>query len=217
MKGIDVFAFDVDGTMLDTYEHIVKAFEYTLDEHKISSSRDLIRSVIGMTLHQCYEALAPEHTNHDLLAETHHNVQQSQEMYELITVYDGLVSVLDVIHQKDKKAVVVTNRSRGSLKLIFDHVGLSDKFDYIVTKDDVTHPKPDPEGIWLVARELGVDKNKIAMIGDTSIDITAGKNANAGMTIAMSHGFGSEEELRTSEPDIILDSFKELEELIRDA
>lgn len=214
MQGIKGYVFDVDGTMLDTYEHIVTAFEHTLNEHELSADRDIIRSVIGMTLHDCYVALVPEHSNHNLLAETHHQAQQTPEMYELITVYDGLISVLDLIHQRGNRAFVVTNRSRASLELIFDHVGLSNKFEFIITKDEVAIPKPDPEGILAVARLSTLKPIELAMVGDTAIDVIAGKNALVGATIAMSHGFGTLDEIKAAKPDYIFDSFAKLREAI---
>jgi HAD superfamily hydrolase (TIGR01549 family) len=217
MRQIKGYVFDVDGTLLDTYEHIVTAFEKVLSKNGIPSRRDTIRSVIGMTLHECYEVLAPEHTDRSLLAETHHELQQSSEMYELIKVYEGLFSVLDIIQQRGFKAFVVTNRSRVSLELIFKHVGLAEKFDLVITKDEVSSPKPNPEGLLAIAKASGLKPSELAMIGDTGIDIQAGMNAGVGLTIAMTHGFGTLDELTAAKPDYIFASFAELEGVISES
>ena len=208
MKKIQAIVFDVDGTLIDTFEHIVRAFEVVLPEYGAIADRRAIAAVIGQTLHQCYESLHPN-GDHKAMAERHHEVQQTPEMYELINVYDGLKEVLSDLDARGIARAVLTNRSRDSIDLIFNHLGIQDEFEVIVTPQDVRKPKPDPQGLLLVAERLGVDVSNIAIVGDTSIDIETGKRAGVATTIGVTHGFGTQESIQNAGADIIINSFDE--------
>lgn len=80
----------------------------------------------------------------------------------------------------------------------------------IVTSDDVKATKPDPEGIDKVLEALGHDKKEVVMVGDLPADIIAGKKAGV-LTIGISHGFCTAEELETAGADKVVGSLAELQ------
>jgi HAD superfamily hydrolase (TIGR01549 family) len=209
MSDIELVVFDIDGTMLNTFEHIVQAFEVVLPQHNVKPDREAIRQVIGLTLIDCYKVLVPG-GNHEAMRELHHETQQTPEMYALITAYDGLRETLELLEQKGVKRAVQTNRSRQSVDLIFDHVGIGALFDFILTPDEVSKPKPNPEGIQLISKQLEVPLNSMVMVGDTHIDILTGINGRVAGTIGLTHGFGTREELEKAGASQIIDSFTEL-------
>jgi len=215
MTKIKLVVFDVDGTMLNTFEHIVRAFEVVLPQHNVKADREVIRKVIGKTLIDCYKELAPN-ADHEAMTKLHHDTQQTKEMYDLIAAYDGLRESLEGLHSIGVKTAIQTNRSRESIDLIFDHVGISGLFDEIVTPDSVMHPKPDPEGLLIISKRLSISPDSVVMVGDTPIDILAGKNAGT-ITIGVTHGFGTREELKVSNPDHIVDSLSEVERVIKES
>lgn len=55
--------------------------------------------------------------------------------------------------------------------------GLSDCIDYIVGIEDVVRPKPNPEGIFKILNYFGVSKDEAVYVGDTFLDVLAGKLA----------------------------------------
>ncbi len=71
------------------------------------------------------------------------------------------------------------------------------------------HTKPFPDPIQWAAREMGVAPEDCLMIGDTSVDIRAGKAAGA-QTVGVLCGFGHEFELRRAGADLILPSTSDL-------
>jgi pyrophosphatase PpaX len=72
----------------------------------------------------------------------------------------------------------VTGKARRSLDISLDCLGLKNFFDVIVTGDDVEHPKPHPEGINKVLKNLNVSHKEAVFLGDSDADIMAGKQAN---------------------------------------
>ncbi|QQS69052.1 HAD family hydrolase [Candidatus Saccharibacteria bacterium] len=207
--GIKAVIFDLDGTVIDTFEHIVQAFELVLPKFGVQKTREDIRAVIGKTLEECYREFLPEAVAYSA-AELHHETQQSPEMYELITVYESLRQVVDALHEQQRKAAVLTNRSRRSVDLIFAHTGLADTFDAVVTVDESGAPKPDSAGIYILGKRLGIEASAMVMVGDTAIDVVTAEHAGMAGSVGLTHGFGLRRELEEAGADYVIDSLAEL-------
>lgn len=83
----------------------------------------------------------------------------------------------------------------------------------VVTSDDVKATKPDPEGVEKTLKILDVKPQEAVMIGDLPADIAAGKKASV-LTIGISHGFGTQEELEAAGADKVVGSLAELKAFI---
>lgn len=211
--GIKAVIFDLDGTVIDTFEHIVQAFELVLPQFGVQKTREDIRAVIGKTLEECYREFLPEAVAHSA-AELHHETQQSPEMYELITVYEHLRQAVDTLHEQQCKVAVLTNRSRRSVDLIFAHTGLTDTFDAVVTADESDAPKPDSAGVLMLAGLLDTGAREMVMVGDTSIDVVTARRAGMAGSVGLTHGFGLRRELEAAGADYVIDSLAELPSIV---
>ena len=107
---------------------------------------------------------------------------------------------------------VVTARDQKSTMLFLNQFDLCKFFDVIVTGLSAAHTKPYPDPILLAAQKLGVRPQECLMIGDTTVDIRAGKSAGA-QTLGVLCGFGVEDELRQLGADRILKSTSNLPEI----
>ena len=76
-------------------------------------------------------------------------------------------------------------------------------FDVIVTGLSAEHTKPYPDPILLAAQKMNVTPQNCLMIGDTTVDIRAGRSAGA-QTVGVLCGFGEEPELKKMGADMIL-------------
>jgi HAD superfamily hydrolase (TIGR01549 family) len=99
-------------------------------------------------------------------------------------------------------AVVSARPARGSMAFL-EQFDLVPYFDAIVTGLSAPHTKPYPDPVLLAAREMKVLPSQCVMIGDTTVDIRAGKLAGA-QTIGVLCGFGEEAELRRLGADLIV-------------
>src|SRR3972149_3252740 len=76
MKKSKAILFDVDGTLLDTWDFVVKAFQYTLSVHgHPDTSIERIRLVLGFVLEECYIKLYPG-MDPQVLCQTHRQFQK---------------------------------------------------------------------------------------------------------------------------------------------
>jgi phosphoglycolate phosphatase len=86
-------------------------------------------------------------------------------------------------------------------------------FDAIVTGLSAVHTKPYPDPILLAAEKMNVPPENCLMIGDTTVDIRAGKAAGT-QTVGVLCGFGEEPELRKMGADEIVKDTTKLLDLL---
>lgn len=108
---------------------------------------------------------------------------------------------------------VVSARDDKSTRAFLDQFGLTGYFDPIVTAITAAHTKPFPDPIYYAAEKMGVKPENCLMIGDTTVDIRAGKAAGA-QTVGVLCGFGEEAELRRAGADVILSGTVKLGEVL---
>jgi HAD superfamily hydrolase (TIGR01509 family) len=84
-------------------------------------------------------------------------------------------------------------------------------FQTVITTMDVKKPKPHPEAIIKAAQQLGVSAHDCIIVGDSIVDIQAGKAANA-KTVAVLTGLYTQQELEKENPDLIIPSINQLPE-----
>ena len=86
----------------------------------------------------------------------------------------------------------------------------------VVTGQTCKRTKPHPDPVLAALARLGVDASSGLMVGDTPVDIRAGKSAGA-QTVGVLTGFGEREELERAGADLIVGTLVELAALLGDA
>ncbi len=98
---------------------------------------------------------------------------------------------------------VVSARDHGSTYAFLQQYELAGMFQAVATALTCPHTKPFPDPILWAASQMGVPPENCLMVGDTTVDIRAGKAAGA-QTVGVLCGFGQEKELRRAGADLIL-------------
>jgi HAD superfamily hydrolase (TIGR01509 family) len=87
--------------------------------------------------------------------------------------------------------------------------GVEHLLEVIITADDVRHKKPHAEPLIRCSNQLGLEAGCCAYVGDTRVDIRAGKAAGM-QTVGVLTGFDGYEALENEEPTVIIDSIADL-------
>ena len=98
---------------------------------------------------------------------------------------------------------VVSARDETSTRAFLDQFSLAGFFTSVVTSQTCRHTKPFPDPVLYAARQMGVDPTRCLMVGDTTVDIRAGKAAGA-QTLGVLCGFGQSKELLKAGADLLL-------------
>lgn len=120
--------------------------------------------------------------------------------------------MLTALHPHYPMSVVSARNQQGTHRFLtqFD---LLPFFHSVVTAHTCEHTKPFPDPVLWAASQMGVAPENCLMIGDTTVDIHAGKLAGA-QTVGVLCGFGTEQELRRAGADLILPSTSHLTEVL---
>lgn len=181
MSQIRTILFDLDGTILDTNELIIRSFLESLkDVVPEGFGREHIIPIMGQTLtDQMRKFSGQEEVEHLIKAYRQVNLRLHDE---LVKPFANVVEVLKKLHENGIQIGVVTTKMRMTTERGLKYVGIYDYIDAIVTIDDVTHPKPHPEPVIKAMEQLGADPAATLMVGDSTVDM---ESAVAAGTIAV--------------------------------
>lgn len=191
MNNITAVLFDVDGTLLDTREFIFQAFEHTLRTYGLPPvSRAKLALLVGHVLSESYEELTGR-TGDDVasLTETHSAFQK--EHIGLSAPYPGTLEALRTLQGRGVKMAAVTMRHSRTAVTTLETAGIAPFLKEIVCFDQVERPKPDAMHALKALELINEPPGRAVMVGDTYIDIEAGKNAGT-KTIFARYGFHGE-------------------------
>ncbi len=198
--------FDIDGTIIDSWDFIFGAVKYTLKKHGHDISEEVLVSAMGgRSLLDYYKFLLPK-ADWEEIAKSHNEFQQDK--FDLGKPFPGAKKLLKKLKLQGYLMGAVSNRTRESLKITLDRAEFSHFFDIAVSAEDVKNPKPHPEHVLAALTYLKVEPKNSFMIGDTQHDIEAGKNAGV-KTIGVTYGFLGKD-IKDHNPDFVIDNLEEL-------
>lgn len=91
----------------------------------------------------------------------------------------GVKGLLAMLEEHGVPCSVASSTHRENIEVIFDAIGLRRYFRAVVTSEDVSHGKPDPEVFLKSARKIGCDPRNCVVFEDAHVGIEAGKAAGA--------------------------------------
>ena len=173
-KNIKVVLFDMDATLLDSRDYLVKAFyeiieKYYPGEYKTETIKKNFWKGFSEILLD--EIPSPNKK----VMEEFHAVKVAH--YHKILFFPGVKEGLNELKKKGFQLGIVSNQNRQVSINVLKENNLYELFDVIIALDDVQEGKPSPEGINKVIQQLGCKANEVIMIGDSRYDIMAGHRA----------------------------------------
>ena len=204
---IKALCFDVDGTLSDTDDYyaqkIVRFFPGFLFRDPAHTARRLVMWVEspGNALLGFADRIGIDDEMVAIIDWMNRHRKHPPKKYLIVP---GVEEMLKAIQGRYPMAVV-SARDENSTMRFLTQFDLCNYFDAIVTGLSAPHTKPYPDPIFLAAGKLGVRPEECLMIGDTTVDMRAGKAAGA-QTLGVLCGFGEEPELRQLGADLILKS-----------
>lgn len=205
MREFDAVLFDVDGTLIDSYEINVGSFEYILKTYcGITIPREELVKLITGPLQKSYPSLVRHH-DYDLLLQAHIEHHNGQ----IPLAYPNVSSTMQALAQEKILQAAVTTRGGQTLFRDLNNEGLMHFFDAVVTGESVQNHKPDPEPVNKALKLLGVNiPGRAVFVGDTEVDILAGKAAGV-RTIGVTYGFYGASILNCN-PSFVVDDISQI-------
>ena len=182
--------FDMDGTLT------VPVLDFARMKAEIGVTQDvgLLESMATMS--------APARAAAEVILLRHELTAAAESVLN-----DGVQAALAEIAAMGIKTAILTRNCAESVRIVLARHSL--RFDGIVSRED-SKPKPDPDGVHVAARRIGVDPSACIVVGDYEFDIQAGKRAGS-VTIL----FSPTGRTFATVPDFQIRSMSELPPLVR--
>jgi HAD superfamily hydrolase (TIGR01549 family) len=212
---IKALCFDVDGTLSDTddvYTHkVARFFPRFLFKDPDHTARRFVmwveapgNALLGLT-----DTIGLDDEIIALIDWLSRHQKRSSKTFQLIP---GVDEMLRQLKGRYPMSVVSARDEKGTMHFL-EQFHLTKYFDAVITGQSAAHTKPYPDPILLAAQRMRVQAGECLMIGDTTVDMRAGKSAGA-QTLGVLCGFGEEPELRQKGADMILKTTSELTGLL---
>ena len=168
--------FDFDGTIINTNDVIIESFQATyehfyggrVDEEKITR---VFGEPLMVTMARDFPMVSVEN------AMQFYRQYQFSHADELVKEFPGIRDMLEELKGLGFNMVIVTSRTTDSTLKYLKMFNLDEYFTDIVSCDDTTIHKPNPEPIYIALKKLNSKKEEAIMIGDGSFDIKCANNA----------------------------------------
>lgn len=184
---LDVFLFDLDGTLIDSAADLATAVnllrrELSLDPLSIDAVRGMVGDGATMLVRRALpdDQFSPDRLDRFIYHYRAHLLDQTR-------VYPEIADFL-MAHQ-GKKMAVVTNKPADLAGTLLFELGLLPFLSCLVGGDSGLPKKPDPAPIFQALRELQADPERAVLFGDHHTDLNAGRAAGI-RTCFCAYGFG---------------------------
>ena len=183
MKQYQAVFFDLDGTLIDSFEGIVRLFQETLVAHaRPDVTERAVREIIGLPLADCFAkflAAAPAIDS----AVKHYRAQYEVLMHDISPGFPGADELLAALARAGLKTGVVSNKRAQAVRAILQRKGWP--LHIVVGEGDGPASKPAPDMLFHAADQAGVAHADVLYVGDSSLDARAAQAARfdfAGLT-----------------------------------
>jgi len=128
-------------------------------------------------------------------------------------LYPGVREGIDYLKASGYMLGCVTNKAAQFTEPLLKDLGVYDEFGIVVSGDTLPQKKPDPAPLLHAAKHFGVGPQEALMLGDSVSDVKAARAAGF-QIICMSYGYNHGQDIRTANPDAVMDSMTELPTLL---
>ena len=208
---MDNFIFDMDGTIFDTEKFYYQTwldiakkegFIFGLEDKVRLSGKQSKESIAYMVENFSMdekEAIRIRKNLNELRDKKFNELDYSLKK-------PGLLKLLSYLRENNKNIALASSSIKSRIDFLLDREGVRDYFDEIISSDDITKGKPDPQIFNLAMEKIGADKNKTYIIEDSLAGVKAAKKSGAKVVLIIDL---DESELIKSQADLVFSSLDE--------
>lgn len=170
------FIWDLDGTLLDSYEAILAGIQETYEQYKLPFDREEVKQFI--LRYSVKDLLVRDADKYGLDSDELNRVRATslKEKNMQIPLMTGAREILDWTAEKGIQNFVYTHKSDNAFQVLED-LGIRHHFTEILTSDSGFARKPSPEALLFLIEKYGLDKGNTYYIGDRLLDVETAVNA----------------------------------------
>ena len=178
-----IVMFDMDGTILNTYDDILNATNYALKHFGLPEKKyEEMRFNVGYGAYKQIEKSAPEGTPKEKVEEilNFYLPYYNEHSLDATRPYDGIVDVMKKIRNAGMKVAVISNKPDKIVQSLIKQY-YEGACDMALGEISGLKLKPAPDMIDKVLKEFNLSSSDSVYVGDTDVDIETAKNSNMDM------------------------------------
>lgn len=173
--GIKYILFDLDGTLINTNDIIIKCLRDTSIKYADKDlSKEELDVILGKPLRDQVSLILSE--NIDEMME-HYRVNYRTHVDELISEFEGVAELLQELYNEGYTMGIVSSKGRRGIDQALEKFHMEKYFKAIVAVEDVENHKPQAEPLEKGLELLSASKGEAIFVGDSYFDILCAKNA----------------------------------------
>lgn len=214
---LKLLIFDLDGTLVDSRQDLIESVNAMLQHfHRPELPGDAIASYVGDGAPMLVRRALGDPDEEQFVQEALEYFLSYYRVHKLDNthLYPGVKEALEALRDQDggeRRMAVLSNKPVNPSRAIVEALGLGDFFVRVYGGNSFHSKKPDPLGVHTLLEETGTRSDEAIIIGDSSIDVITGRNAEL-WTCGVTYGF-SPRTLDDAPPDVLIDSPDELVQL----
>ena len=205
--------FDFEGTLVDFQWKLSAAIEETLEMLWMTGfPQDRILSRKYSTLMSEAMQVAPEiGLSPDEVREMIGAVydRYDEDALSRWTLRPRVTDFLGALRSRGIRTALVSNIGGKTLSAALSKLCLTEFFEVTLSRNDVLNLKPEPDGLNLALRKLGISNDDSIFVGDSLDDVNAAKSAGLKIVI-ISKGENAPEDILAAQPDYLIHGYEEL-------
>lgn len=209
-QSITTLLFDWDGTLVDSAQLGLTAFEQSFAALGVAFDHDIYREAYSPNWYSVYQAMGlPEDKwgRADELWTQHYGEQTAQ-------LVDGAKQTISELQQRGYRLGIVSSGNGVRVAREIANVRFDSVFEVVVCHEQMENRKPHPEGLETALRLMNRSREESCYIGDAPEDIEMGKRAGL-LTVGVRSAYPTNWKLKGAGPDIYVESLMELSEHFR--
>ena len=208
------FLFDLDGTLTDNSEGIIKSARFALDRMGYPNEPDsVLRRFIGPPLHDSFMNFYGFSKEKAFEAVDNYRVRYREKGVYESELFPGLHEMLLALREKGAKLCVATSKPLVFTEVILKQHDVYDLFEFIVGANLDGSLTDKTEIIREVLRRIGETGEPAVMVGDRSFDIVGANNCGI-QSVGVYYGFADPGELEEAGATYIANTVPELQEIL---
>lgn len=175
MSKITGALFDLDGVLIDT-EPSYTEFWAEIGRKYNSGYDDFAHIIKGNTLGNILNTYFPD-KNIQAEIVTGLKKHEAEMQYR---AFDGVIDFVADLHKRGIRTAIVTSSNNVKMQHVREQLPeLIASVDAVLTEEDVTRSKPDPQGYLLAAERLGCNPKDCYVFEDSLAGLEAGRRSGA--------------------------------------
>jgi len=204
--------FDMDGVLVDSNPfHVQKWIEFLSQHHVPFDREQLPRMILGQRNDTAFRRFFGPHLDKARISQLSEELEATfREAFQPhARPLPGLANLLEECHRSGVPMAVASSAMAKNIDFVVDALGFRPYFQCMVSGDEVSLPKPDPEIYLKTAGKLGLEPGGCVAFEDSFVGVEAAKRAGM-KCVAIASTFPFEELSEQTRADLVVVTFEEV-------